>query len=139
MRKLVTLLASCWILASVLAAQAPEELSGTWSSPNVKFIISKSPGHGWKVQASDDCLPRWCDWGEVPLSLIVTSADGQRPAPAAAKTYTHAFAVWSVGPYSKNVVFNFDPAGVQAEIFTVYDPNTGRTDYRYVARLTRSK
>ena len=28
---------------------------------------------------------------------------------------------------------------VQAEIFTVYDPNTGRTDYRYVARLTRSK
>jgi hypothetical protein len=133
MKKLAMLLVLGWLFATALPAQTlPEELPGTWLSPKVKFVISNT-GHGWKVQGWEDCLPEWCSWGEVPLSLIATSNRS--------KTYTHALAVWNSfgGAYIKNVIFKFDPSGLQAEIFTVYDPNVGRSDYLYATPMTKNK
>jgi len=131
MRKLTMLVVSAWLFSAALSAQTlPEELPGTWSSPTIKFVICNT-GHGWKVQGWEDCRPEWCKIGEVPLSLIATSNTS--------KTYTHAFAVWNNGAYAKTAIFKFDPSGLQVEIFTVYDPNVGRSDYRFATAMTKGK
>jgi|SRR5579871_1312680 len=128
MRKLTLLVLSAWLFAAAFPAQTLPELPGTWASSKVKFAISNT-GQGWKVRGWEDCLPEWCDWGEVPLSLIATSNTS--------RTYTHALATWNNGVYSKNVVFKFDPSGLQVEIFTVYVPNAGRSDYLYATPMKK--
>lgn len=133
MKTLATWTVGIWLLAAALPAQTlPNELPGTWSSPKVKFVFSNTDG-GWKVEAWDECRPEWCKWGEVPLSLVATSNQS--------KTYTQAFAVWHAFDvaYTKYVIFKFNPSGLEAEIYTVYNPNVGRSDFVHAAPLTKNK
>ncbi len=53
------------------------------------------------------------------------------------KDYTHAFATWNVGPYTKNVLFKFEPGGLSVEVFTIYDPKVGRSNYLFATPLTK--
>jgi len=128
MKSLTLLVVSGCLLIPAASAQTPKPLAGTWLSPTAKFVISDT-GHEWKVRGFEDCRPEWCDWGEITLSLLATSK--------LSKDYTHAFAVWNVGPYTKNVLFKFEPAGLSVEVFTIYDPNVGRSSYLFATPLTK--
>jgi hypothetical protein len=130
MKSLALLVIFGCLLVPRAYAQAPQELAGTWLSPTVKFVISNT-GHEWRVHGFDECRPQWCDWGEITLSLLAKAK--------VSKDYTHAFATWNVGPYIKNVLFKIEPAGLSAEVFTVYDPKVGRSNYLFATPLTKEK
>lgn len=128
MKSLTLLVILGCLLVPGAYAQAPEQLAGTWLSPTVKFVISNT-GHEWKVRGFDECRPQWCDWGEITLSPLATSK--------LTKDYTHAFATWNIGPYTKNVLFKFEPGGLSVEVFTIYDPKVGRSNYLFATSLTK--
>lgn len=128
MKSLALLVILGYLLVPGADAQAPKQLAGTWLSPTVKFVISNT-GNEWRVRGFDECRPQWCDWGEITLSLVATSK--------LTKDYTHAFATWNVGPYTKNVLFKFEPTGLSVQVSTIYDPKTGRSSYLFDTPLTK--
>ena len=119
-----------WLIANVsvvFAQTTSDNFQGTWLSSSQKFAISNN-GQQLTVRGWGSCQPEWCDWGEVPLSLIAPSVES--------KAYTHALAVWEKGFQTKYAVITFQKQGLLIELFTVFHDGSGRSNYRSSGLLT---
>ena len=122
------LIVSTCLLIQGTSAQAPTHLVGTWLAPTVRFAISGT-GNQLKVRGFEDCLPEWCDWGEVTLTPLAPTQFS--------KDFNGGYATWNVGPYRRSVIFKVEPTGLSAEVLTLYDPNTGRSNNVFTTSMTK--
>jgi hypothetical protein len=126
-RLLVSLLA---LSVPALAQIVPERLPGTWQSEDYKLVITSS-GQELSVHGFGKCHPEWCDWGEVPLSLIAPSIRS--------KDYTHAWTLWRNGSITTVAVVRAEEEGLYVEFFVVFHDSSGRSNYRHTTLLKRTE
>jgi len=130
-RLLISVLALSVPSISVGLAQiVPDRLPGTWQSGDYKLVITSSE-QKLTVHGFGKCHPEWCDWGEVPLSLIAPSIRS--------KDYTHALALWSNDWRTTVAVVRVEQEGLAVEFFKVFHDNSGRSNYHSVTVLKRTE
>lgn len=124
------LLLSIPIVPAVLGQLVPDRLPGTWQSEQQKLVITGN-GQELRVHGWGKCHPEWCDWGEVPLSLIAPSIKS--------KAYTHALALWHNDWRTTVAVVRVDQEVLSVEFFKVFHDNSDRSNYRNAALLRRTQ